>query len=304
MKIVCITPVDHLFRVKSILESKGEVIYRPHIKKQELSDLLDEDKDIDTIFTNPNKQGFVLDASVIGHSSIRTICTASTGLNHIDIDFCRFKNIRVCSLTTDYEFLNTIPATAEHAFALTSSLIRQIPQSAQSVKDGKWDYEPFVGRQMQELRFGVIGCGRLGNMYASYARAFSGKRVLICDPYKFKYEFSLQEIFELCDVISLHVHVSDETRGMINKRLFRKPFYLINTSRGEIVNEEDIIEGIEKKIVLGYATDVVTDEFGDISKSPIINASKIHDNIIVTPHVGGMTLESQNQAFEYAANKL
>ena len=71
-----------------------------------------------------------------------------------------------------------------------------------------------------------------------------------------------------------------------------------------MVNEEDVVEGIENKSILGYGTDVVADEFGDISKSPIINASKIHDNIIVTPHVGGMTLESQNQAFEYAANKL
>ena len=94
---------------------------------------------------------------------------------------------------------------------------------------------------------------------------------------------------------------------MINKDLFdyiKKDCYIINTSRGEIVNENDIVEGLESGIITGYGTDVIENEFDDLTKSPIIKAMNFGENIIITPHVGGMTIEGQTKAYTWAINKL
>jgi D-3-phosphoglycerate dehydrogenase / 2-oxoglutarate reductase len=104
-------------------------------------------------------------------------------------------------------------------------------------------------------------------------------------------------MFETCDVISLHVHVTRETKYMINKEIlgYSKKFpYIINTSRGEIVNEKDIVEALENKVISGYGADVVENEFDDLKASPIIQAMNRGENIIVTPHIGGMTIRRTN----------
>ena len=114
-------------------------------------------------------------------------------------------------------------------------------------------------------------------------------------------------MFEQCDVISLHVHVTDETKYMINKELLgysKKSPYIINTSRGEIANEKDIVEALKNKVISGYGADVVENEFDDLQASPIIQAMNRGENIIVTPHTGGMTIEGQTRAYKWAINKL
>jgi phosphoglycerate dehydrogenase-like enzyme len=140
----------------------------------------------------------------------------------------------------------------------------------------------------------------------NYCKAF-GANVYVYDPYVSHTFSNLEEIFTKCDVISLHVHVTDETKYMINKDLFgyiNKDCYIINTSRGEIVNENDIVEGLKSKTITGYGTDVVENEFDNLTKSPIIKAMNEGENIIVTPHVGGMTIEGQTKAYEWSINKL
>ena len=109
------------------------------------------------------------------------------------------------------------------------------------------------------------------------------------------------------DVVSLHVHVTEETKGMINLQLLQcatRPIYVINTSRGEIVEENDMVLAVKAGTVAGYGTDVIVDEFGDISKSPVVKAMNMGYNIIVTPHVGGMTWEGQQKAYKWAINKI
>ena len=109
------------------------------------------------------------------------------------------------------------------------------------------------------------------------------------------------------DVISLHVHVTDETKYMINKKTLgkmKKDSYIINTSRGEVVNERDIIEFLENGYLKGYATDVLENEFDNIRNSSILHGANRGLNIIVTPHVGGMTWEGQQKAYKWAIDKL
>ena len=111
--------------------------------------------------TNPNKQNFILDEDIFKDSTVKGINTASTGLNHIDLDYCVEKNIKVVSLKNDLELINDLPSTSELAFGLMMSLMRNIPKSFHSVKDGNWDYEPYVGHQIKGKTIGIIGYGRL-----------------------------------------------------------------------------------------------------------------------------------------------
>ena len=107
--------------------------------------------------------------------------------------------------------------------------------------------------------------------------------------------------------MSLHVHVTDETKYMINEKLLgymKKGSYIVNTSRGEIVDEQAIVKALDSDKLLGYATDVIEDEFADITKSPIVKAMNDGKNIIITPHVGGMTVEGQTKAYKWAIDKL
>ena len=187
------------------------------------------------------------------------------------------------------------------------NLQRKIFESFESVKKKRWDYSSFIGQELASLTIGIIGLGRLGNFMAKFAKAF-GMKVIYFDPYIKNNKFikvSLRDLVKKSDVISLHAHVSEETKYMIDKKILklakRKPI-IINTSRGELVKEKDIIWDLNKKLISGYGTDVIEREFTDIKKSPIIKNLNRY-NIIVTPHIGGMTYQGQLRAFNFAVDK-
>lgn len=306
-RIGVLTPVLHLPEIQDILEDKGEIFYLENGDENEVKPFLIENN-INAIFCNPNAQSYKLDENILSGTQVKLINTCSTGLNHIDIDYCKSEEIQIYSLTKDFELLYKLPSTSELGLALLLSLLRHIPTSVQHVKDYNWNYRPFIGRMASQLTVGIVGMGRLGSFMGKYCKAIF-KDVLVYDPY-IKSEYtqvdSLEDLFKSCDVISLHVHVNNETKYMINKSLFglsNKVPYIINTSRGEIVQEEDIVEGLINGNLAGYGTDVIEDEFGDISKSPIIQGMNSGLNIIVTPHTGGMTIEGQTLAYKWAVNK-
>jgi len=315
MKIAVITPVSHLAGINSLLESKGNVFYlENNPTKLEVKSLLDTEK-IDTIVCNPNQQSFKIDRELLQGTDVKLINTCSTGLNHIDIYYCDMHGIVVQHHKNDYKLINQLPSTSELAFGLMISLLRSIPQSKQHVSEYNWDYTQFMGRQIKGLTIGIVGYGRLGKMMCKYCEAF-GANVKVYDPYKreemddaflLNTYCSLTDMFEQCDVISLHVHVTPETKYMINKKILgysKKSPYIINTSRGEIVNEQDIVDALKNKVISGYGTDVIENEFGNLKESPIIRAMNVGENIIVTPHTGGMTIEGQTRAYLWAINKL
>lgn len=301
-KILCITPVKHLEGVFDLFGLYGEVVYEPNIAKTELKEIL-KDKSIEYIFTNPNKQGFILDEDVLSCSTVKVINTCSTGTNHIDIGYCKNKNIDVWSLTKDMELINQLPSTSELAFGLMCNLFRKIDEGFESVKQGYWNYEPFVGKQIKDSSIGIIGYGRLGKIMEKFCKAFEMK-TYIYDPYQ-NYT-DLDNLLVNSDVISLHVHVNDETRNMINNAFLsrmKKGSFLINTSRGELVDEDAVINSIKSNHLKGYATDVIRDEFGDMKNSNLVKFSRENPNILITPHVGGMTLEGQTKAYKWAISK-
>ena len=304
-KIAVITPVSHLKGIVELLESKGNVFLYETANKLEVKQALLKHQ-INTIVCNPNQQTYKIDEELLGGTKVTLINSCSTGLNHIDLEYCQDNKIRIQCHKNDYELINQLPSTSELAFGLMMSLLRKIPHSQKHVSKYNWDYTQFMGRQIKDLNIGIIGYGRLGKMMFNYCKAF-GANVYVYDPYVSHTFSNLKEIFTKCDVISLHVHVTDENKYMINKDLFgyiNKDCYIINTSRGEIVNENDIVEGLKSKTITGYGTDVVENEFDDLTKSPIIKAMNEGENIIVTPHVGGMTIEGQTKAYKWSINKL
>lgn len=303
--IAVITPIQHLEGLLDLIKTKGQVFLLEEGNKFQVRELL-LSKNIDTILCNPNQQTYKIDKELLEGTKVNLINTCSTGMNHIDIEYCKNNNVIIYSLTKDYDLINQLPSTSELAFGLMISLLRQIPEGKQHVSEYKWDYTQFVGRQIKDLKIGIIGYGRLGKIMKTYCDVFQAE-TFIYDPYVNINQISLEDMFQICDVISLHVHVTPETKYMISKKLLdliNKPLYIINTSRGEIVNEKDIVLAFESGKLAGYGADVVEDEFNSLQNSPIIKAMNEGKNIIVTPHIGGMTIEGQTKAYKWAINKL
>ena len=305
MKIICITQVKHLKGIARHLESFGTVDYFEETSKDNLIKIMSENT-YDVIFCNPNKQRFILNEDILSNHKGKTILTASTGLNHIDVKYCESNNIKVLSLTKDYDLINDLPSTAELSFGLMLSLLRKIPHSFSDVVEGNWDYDRFMGRQLKGMKVGIIGYGRLGKMMSKYCQTF-GMEVLVYDPYV-KGTLPLDTVLSQSDVISLHVHVTDETRKMVNRKfltLMKDNSYIINTSRGEVVDEVEIVNALQEGRLGGYGTDVIADEYsGNRLYNPIIIGVRVGLNIVVTPHIGGMTWEGQQKAYKWAIDKL
>lgn len=306
--VLCITPVKHLNEVYRLLKKNRGFIYKPYINKKNLKLLIKNNKNINAIFCNPNKQGYVLDKNILENTGIRIINTASTGTNHINLEHCKNLKIKVFSLKEDRKLINNLPSTSELSFALMISLLKKIVPSYNSVKNDKtWDYENFIGQELASLTIGIIGFGRLGKFMAKFCNSF-GMRVLIYDKYKTSKKYqnvSLRYLAKYSNVVSIHVHLKKDTFHLINKNFLDyctlKPI-IINTSRGDIVDENAIIQYLKQKKILGYAADVISDELTNIKKSILIrNINKL--NVLITPHIGGMTEQGQKKAYLWAASK-
>jgi len=313
INILVITPIKHIDGLYEKVSRMGRVTYLPDPTLNEVLELVSE---FNVIFTNPNKSKVFLGSKVFEKGkNLRAICTASTGTVHIDKELARARGIEVISITKELETIEKISSTAELAFTLMMSSIRNIIPAVDSVRDGEWNYEKFIGRQMNQLTIGVIGYGRLGSMFVRYCRAF-GAQVKVYDPYKEINEKGVQqvdkldEVFLNSNVVALHVHVTSETREIVSKDVltYASPnVTIVNTSRGEVVNETDIVDFLEKNPKARYATDVLANEFDSKEENTIIEFSKgkrgFYQTIIV-PHIGGMTSDAQMLAYHRAADML
>lgn len=307
--IAVITPIDHLHGVREVLEGAGSVKVFPD---NEPSSLLQGLRNARAIFTNPNRANIYLGDEIFHRAPrLEVVCTASTGTNHIDTVAAAARNIQVLSLRDMPGVIADISSTAEHALALTLAAVRGLPFAHNSALAGDWDYLPFVGRQMSNLVVGVVGLGRLGAMYASYMKPLA-KDVFFFDPNKHGSTHatkvpSLTSLFNQCDIISLHLHVEPATTKLVSHELLTvaKPsLVLVNTSRGEIVDENAVCAFLRHNPASKYATDVLTAETFAREESPVLQFSRLSRQVIITPHIGGMTLEAQNKAYMAAATSL
>ncbi len=310
-KILVATDIDDIAGLMERFYLIFDVTYLPDLSQEDMHSLPD---DIELIFTNPNNSQVYFGEKVLSKFlKLKCLATASTGTIHIDKDYCAKRGINVISITTSYKVLQRISSTAEMAFLLTMSAVRNYDQSRRAVDNMKWDYSQFIGRQINCLTIGVLGFGRLGKMYAQYCRAF-GAEVLCCDPFKIEDIVSagyqacdINHLFEICDVVSLHVHADVHNLALVSASLIEdisRPFILVNTSRGEVVDEAALLRAIEKNHQFKYATDVIENEHFGLENSRLRYSNRYGSQIFITPHCGGMTSDARSIAYNHAADLL
>lgn len=239
---------------------------------------------------------------------LKLIISATTGLDHLDLQALQSANIEVFSLRGHTDFLNTIPSTAEHTWALICALVRNIPAANESVKREEWDRDKFRGYQLKDKRIGIIGLGRVGEKVANYASAFD-MSVGYFDPYVenkvFQKFSSIEELLKVSDIISIHVHLTDETFHLLNSTNLdhvKDGCFIINTSRGNIWDENALLDVFISGKIKGIATDVLADELEGIKESAILKMHKKSQNIIITPHLGGATFDAMWSCEKYLAS--
>lgn len=307
-KLLIITPIFN----KNLFFNKAsnffDITYQPEISPVYFRRII---KKFDYLFTNPNKTKIFLGYENLKKCKLKAICTASTGTTHIDKDFLIKKNIKLISITRERKILKKLTSTSELAFGLTLDAIRNISVSSLSVKNNNWNYEPYIGRMMSNLKVLIIGYGRLGKMYSKYALAF-GCEVYVYDPYvkiknsKLKIIKKIEKMVSMADILTLHIPADKINYNFLNHRIFKlmkKEVIIINTSRGEIVNEVALLNFLRKNLKAKYFTDVLNNEI-NYKKNKLIKYSKKSDQVVITPHIGGMTVEGQNIAYNHALNLL
>ena len=228
---------------------------------------------------------------------------AGIGVDNIDLDAATNAGIAVVNAPTG----NTV-AAAEHTVALMLALSRNIPSAHQSLKAGEWKRSAFMGIEVRNKTLGICGLGRVGSQVARRARSFD-MRLVGYDPFvspdyakRMGIELlSLEELLAQSDFITLHTPLTDGTRQMIGKKevgLLKPGARLINVARGELVNENAILDGLESGQLSGVALDVFAQE-------PPQNTTLIeHPKVVVTPHLGASTEEAQREVAIEAAEQV
>jgi len=228
-------------------------------------------------------------------ANLRAIVSATTGLDHIDLDAARDRGIEVLSLQGEAEFLRTIPATAEHTWALLLALLRRIPWAFEDVKAGNWNRDAWRGSNLTGKRITVLGGeGRVGSQVRGYATAF-GMKVISADK-----RFALGDT----DILTIHVPLNENTRDMISYDELPRTRILINTSRAEIVNQHAMFVGLLTGRLEGAATDVIPNEREGRVATSLLEYARHHDNLLITPHIGGATHEAMEATEIFCARKL
>lgn len=241
---------------------------------------------------------------------VRTIVCPATGLDHIDTACCRKLGIPIISLKGESEFLKEVRATAELTLALSLAIIRKLSLADQHVKAGNWQRDLFKGSELYKKKVSIIGYGRLGKITADLFAAFGAQPVVFDEspisesPYPVAQ--SIEEALRDTSLCSLHITYRTDNQGFFRKEYFQlmpKGSYFVNTSRGSLVDEQALVEALESGHLGGAALDVLNGE-PQIKASPLWAYAQEHDNIILTPHIGGNTWESFAKTEGFVAEKL
>lgn len=234
---------------------------------------------------------------------LKVIARAGVGVDNIDVPAATRKGILVINAPDSSSI-----AVAEHVIGLMLALTRKIAISNMSLKSGKWEKGKFLGVELSGKLLGIIGLGRIGTQVALRAKAL-GLRVAAFDPYvteKAAEELGiklvdLETLLKESDIITIHVPLTPETKYLIGEKqlsLMKSNAFLINTSRGGVVNEKALCIALKGKKIAGAALDVFEAE------PPIENPLLELENVVVTPHIGGSTEEAQRSAAMAVASEI
>lgn len=306
-RILNIEPGDYCDQARSILQRIGA------LDEKEISvvELKEEIGNYDVLIVRLRNQ---INKDILDKATkLKAIVTATTGLDHIDTKYASEKGITVLSLKGEIEFLNSIWATAEHTWGLLLSLLRKIPASVQDVIAGNWQRDKFKSHELHGRTLGIIGYGRIGHKIAAYGKTF-GMDVIAYEPDKNKHVSGIRfvdnmpELMREADVISVHVPLEEKNVKLIEEKELaetKKGAILINTSRGEILDEAALLKYLENGHLAGAAIDVLTDErISSLKENPLVKYAASSSNLLITPHIGGATYESMAKTEIFMAEKL
>ncbi|MGQ0810505.1 MAG: NAD(P)-dependent oxidoreductase [Nitrospiraceae bacterium] len=307
-RILNLEPDGYSEQARQMLQSVGEINEGP-LRRAELLARLSE---YEVLIV---RLGHQIDREMLDAGArLKVVVSATTGLDHIDLDATQARDIAVLSLRGEQAFLRGITATAEHTWGLLLSLMRRIPEAVQSVLAGRWDRDAYKGCDLAGKRMGIVGLGRLGRQVAEYGAAFR-MNVAAYDPnitdwpVSVERRQSLSDLLADTDVLSIHVNLHRGTVKLIGKsELARLPngAVLLNTSRGQVVDEEALHDALVSGHLRGAAIDVLADERCEEKRqrSNLIVYAKGHHNLLITPHLGGATSEAMRKTELFMANKL
>jgi len=260
-----------------------------------------------------------IDAAFLDRASrLVVVVSATTGLNHIDLDACAAREVTVISLKGETEFLSGITATAELTMSLILESLRRTGRAHRAVvNEGSWKRDRFRGLQLRGRTLGIVGLGRLGSMVASYGHAFR-MPVLFFDPRPdeelappcFARRVSFEDLLAASDIVSLHANYTHENGGLFDDRAFARmnsTATFVNTARGELVDENALLRALRAGAIAGAALDVLDAEVERTLLGvdhPLIGHARAADNLVITPHIGGACRDAMASAERFVARKL
>jgi D-3-phosphoglycerate dehydrogenase len=235
---------------------------------------------------------------------LKIIVTSTSGFDHIDLAACTEHKVKVMFTPTA-----NAASACELTWGLALMAARKLSRANEMISVGDWNREPLMGSQMSGKTYGVIGLGRIGSRVAAVAHAF-GMKVIAYDPYKEPDQFrsanatrvSLNELFKLADVVSIHVPATDETENMVSREVLENGQHgllFVNTSRGSVIPESLLAEALDQRWIGACGLDV-------FEREPLPRDSKLlgRSNVVLSPHVGATTFEAFKAASEEAADKM
>ncbi len=245
--------------------------------------------------------------------TLKCIGRVGAGMETIDVEYAEQKGIRCLNSPEGNR-----DAVGEHALGMLLALFNNMVRANNEIRSGLWKREANRGLEIKGKTIGIIGFGNMGSSFAKRLRGFECN-IISYDKYKKNYapeyveEVELDELFERADVVSFHVPLTAETHYMADADFFNsfsKPIYLINTARGAVVKTVDLVSGMQSGKVLGVALDVI--EYENMSKDGLdletLSADFKYllqaDNAVLTPHIGGWTVESKYKLADVLADKI
>jgi len=245
-----------------------------------------------------------IDRAVLDKATrLKLVARPGTGLDNVDTEYAKAKGVTVVNSPE-----SLVEGVAEHVVLLMLALSRKLPAADQSTKAGKWEKNALMGRELKGKVLGIVGLGRIGKRIAEIARTL-GMSVLFYDVIAIPPDVvaslgakvvSLDEVFASADFITLHVPMTPQTAHMVNAaRLsqMKKSAFLVNTSRGGVIDEAALSDALREGRIAGAALDVFEKE---PPSGPILQAP----NTILTPHIGGQTEEAQTNAIVVIGEKV
>ena len=289
-------------KAKQYLEEKGFTVSQ--IKTPKASELIEKVKGYDAIIL---RSATKLREDVLKQlQDLKVIGRAGAGLDNIDLSFAKEKNIPVYNSP----FAHAV-SVAEHAFSLLLAITKYIPMADKTMKEGKWLKKQYKNNEVRGKTLGIIGFGHIGEEIAKRALAFEMKIVVFdvveqCIDNAKKLGGNIakgvDEMLPAVDYLTLHIPLNQHTRHMLHKenmKLMKKNAIIINTSRGKVINQDDLVEILQSGSIKGAALDVFKDE-------PINEGDPILEleNVVLTPHIASSTEENQAVAALTVAEKI